>query len=328
MNRSSLLRAMFFCSLIANSECGAAPPQWKPERNVEIIVPSGTGGSFDITARAVQRILHEARLIETTSSAINKPGGGNTIGWLYLNQHPGDGHYLAMSASALLTNQITGMATLTYEQITPLATLYSQYTVFAVTTESPIRTGKDLAERLRNDPDSVSIAIGAAIGAPNHIGAAKVMTASGGDVRKLKAVVFKSTGDSVAAVLGGHVTLLTGSGSALMPQMKAGKLRAIAISSPRRLTGAFAAIPTWREQGVDVVVDNWLGVIGPRNLGPAQVAYWDDVFARLVQTEQWKKELEQNDWTANYMGSREARAFIAAQYAEFKATLGALGLAK
>ena len=326
--------ALVGCSLmlasagLGSSTTLAASSQWKPERNVEIIAPSGTGGSYDITARAIQRIMQEERLIEVSSAVINKAGGGNTVGWLYMNQHVGDAHYIAMSAAALLTNHIMGVTTLDQDQITPLATLYSQYTIFAVREDSQIKTGKDLADRLRSDPESVSIAIGATTGAPNHIGAAKVMTASGGDVRRLKAVIFKSTGDSLTAVLGGHVTLLTGSGSALLPQMKAGKLRAIAVSSPRRLQGAFAKIPTWREQGMDVVVDNWLGIIGPKNMAPSQIAYWDNVTSTLIQTERWKKEIEKNDWTANYMDSKEAKAFLAAQYKEFKATLNGLGLTK
>lgn len=324
-----VLASIFFVvSALGSASSAAALPQWKLEKNLEIIAPSGTGGSYDITARTIQRVLQDRRLIEVTSSVVNKPGGGNTIGWLYMNQHPGDGHYIAMAAPALLTNHITGVASLTYDQVTPLATLYSQYAVFAVKADSPIKTGKDLTDRLRNDPESVSVAIGAATGGPNHIAAAKVMSGSAGDVKKLKVVIFRSSGDSITAVLGGHVTLLTSSGAALMPQMRTGKLRAIAISSPRRLTGAFAAIPTWREQGMDVVVDNWIGIVGPRMMSPMQVAYWDDLLSRLVQSDQWKNEVEQNDWTGNYRDSKETKAFIAAQYNEFKAALSGLGLVK
>ena len=107
-----------------------------------------------------------------------------------------------------------------------------------------------------------------------------------------------------------------------------GQLRVIAISAPRRAPGALAAVPTWKEQGYDVVVDNFRALIGPRGMQAAQVAYWQAVFARLVETDDWKKDLAANLWENSYTAGGDARDYLDGQYRELRRVLGDLGLAK
>jgi putative tricarboxylic transport membrane protein len=105
-------------------------------------------------------------------------------------------------------------------------------------------------------------------------------------------------------------------------------MRAIAIAAPRRLAAAYAAVPTWKEQGVNVVAAFWRGVIGPRGMTSAQIAFWDAELARLAASDEWKKYLEAHQLEGDYRGSRESKQFLDAEYAEYKAILGELGLAK
>lgn len=304
----------------------AVAQEWKPERNVEIIVPSGPGGGTDKTGRTVQSLLQNLKLVDK-STVVNKPGAGGRLGLLYLNQHAGDGHFVSVSTVPLLTNHITGASNVTYTDVTPLAQLFSEYILFAVRADSPVKNGNDLVQRLKQDPQSLSIGV-TAVGGTSHMAAGLVLSKAGGDARRLKIVVFKAGGEVTTALLGGHVDVVPAPVANLLPHIKSGKLRALAISSSRRLTGELAQVPTWREQGIDAVFDTWRGMVGPRGMNAGQIAYWDRVFSRMTQADDWKKDLAQNYWGDNYLNSSQARAYLDREYKDFKGILGDLGLLK
>ena len=321
----ALIFAMAGSSL---APCAAQAQTWSPEKNVEIIVGAGAGAAADATARSIQRIMQEKKLIPASSSVVNKPGGGYALSWVYLNNHARDAHYLAITTLALLTNAITGVNPLTYTDVTPIAQLFTDYVVIAVRADSPIKTGKDLVEKLKANPASASIALAAALGNQNHIGIALALKAGGADIKKLKIVVFDSSNNSIVALLGGHVDVVAATGLNVAPHLQTGKLRAIAISSPQRLDGALAQIPTWKEQGLNAVFGNWRGVVGSRGITSEQIAYWEKIFAALVKTDEWKRDMQSNFWSDFYMGSADSRAFLQTEQATLKAILVDLGLAK
>lgn len=323
----SVLSALLIMALAASGVHGQTS-DWKPEKNVEIMVPITAGSAVDRTARLIQKILQDRKLIDASSSVVNKPGGGGAIGWTYLNQHAGDGHYVAVATIALLTNHIIGQSTFSYTDFTPLAMLMSEHVTFAVKPDSSLRTGRDLVERLRKDPSSVSITFAPAIGNQFHIAAAQVMKSAGGDPRKLKVVVFNGSAEAMSAVLGGHVDVIVTAASNVVPQMKAERLRMIAVASPQRAAGLVAEIPTWKEHGIDAAIGLWRGVVGPRGLAPAQIAYWDQVLARATRAEEWQMNLEASLASDIFAAGGDARNFLDAQYRELKNALSDLGLAK
>ena len=321
------LLAAAFISLGIALDC-AAQTAWKPGRNVEWVVGVGPGGGVDRTARTLQRVLQDRRMLEVSSTVVNKPGAGSTLAQLYLNQHPGDAHYLEISATTLLTNQITGKTPNAWSDFTPVAMLYDEFIGFAVKADSPIRTGRDLAALLKQDASALAVGIASSAGNTNHIALAQLAKRAGGDVKKLKVVVFSSGGESTTALMGGHVGLVVTPAATALPQVQTGALRMLAVAAPRRLEGPLSSVPTWKEQGYDVIVANWRPVIGPRGLSNEQIAYWEDVLARFTQTDEWKRELEATGGVNHYMGSRELSRFLASQHAEFKSILSELGLAK
>jgi putative tricarboxylic transport membrane protein len=105
-------------------------------------------------------------------------------------------------------------------------------------------------------------------------------------------------------------------------------MRMLGISSARRLGGALAAVPTLKEQGVDAVLANWQGVFGPPKLALPQIAYWDNVFGRLVKTDEWRRDQEQNLWESEYLNSAEYARFLKSDYDQAKAIFVELGLAR
>jgi len=324
MRKLSITVAYVAAFLIA----GPAAAQWKPERNIEIIVGTGPGGGQDKTARTVQHLLTDKRFIEAPVTVVNKPGGGGAVGWAYLNQHAGDAHYAVIGTTTLLTSQITGRSPVSFTDITPLAMLLSESVALSVRQESPLLTGKDLVERLRKDASSVSASIGSSVGGPNHIAFALIAKAAGGDVKKLKTVVFQGGGEAITATLGGHVDLISSAANNVIPHLAAGKMRVLGIAAPQRLGGVFTKVPTWKEQGIDVQITNWRMLAGPKGLTAAQIAYWDGALAKLVKTDEWKKDLDNNVFENTYMNSDETRRYLKAQYDQFHAALSEVGLAK
>lgn len=203
-----------------------------------------------------------------------------------------------------------------------------EYIGVAVRADSPIRSGKDLVERLKKDPNAHSFGIATSLGNTNHQAVAAALKASGMDVRKLKNVIFQSGGKAITAMLGGHVDVVPVSIGSWTSHVDAGSVRVIAVSAPKRLTGRFANVPTWREQGADFVVSNWRCVVGRKNLNANHVAYWESAVQRMMSTDEWKKDVERTSAVSEYKGGIETRKFMESDYASIKTCLADLDLAK
>jgi len=301
---------------------------WSPEKNVEVIAGGGPGSAFDRTARTIQIRFQTLKLVDASSVVVNKVGGGGTAGWTYLKQFTGDGHRLAVTVPNLLTNYITGNTTLNYTELTPIAQLFDEYVVLVVKADSPIKDGKALIEQLRKDPRTLSISVGTGLGNANHIAVAQVAKAAGVDVKQLKTVVFNSAGEASAALLGGHIDLASSAANTMVSHLQSGAMRALAINSPQRLPGPLAGVPTWKEQGLPVVLSSFRGVIAPGGLSPAQIAYWEGVFLKLSKSDDWNKELEKNAWVSSYTGNAGSTAYLKAQEELLRSALIDLGMAK
>lgn len=320
----------FVVLALALTMTGAATAQtaWKPGKPVEIVVGVAPGGGVDRTARLLQKVLQDKRLLEVAASVINKPGGGGILGQVYLNQHAGDAHYLEISATSVLTNQITGKSPNNWSDFTPIAMLCDEYVGFVVKADSPLKNGGDLAALLKQDASALPAGIATSAGNTNHIALALLAKRAGGDAKKLKVVVFGSGGESTTALMGGHVGIVTAPAASALSGVQSGALRMLAVAAPRRLDGPLATVPTWKELGYDIVVANWRPVLGPRGLTAAQVAFWEERLWRFTQTEDWKHELESTGAVAHYMNSRELAQYLAAQHAEFKTVLAEIRLAR
>jgi putative tricarboxylic transport membrane protein len=305
VNAHGLARAIV--ATVAVGCAGAAfaqAPAWKPSKNVEIVVASGAGGASDRTARVLQRLLQDTGLFPSLT-VVNRPGGGGTVAWTYLDQRAGDPHYIATFSSTILTNHALGLGKLSYRDFTPLAILIREYPVMMVRADSTITSTRDLAARLKKDPGSVSFAFAAAPGNHNHILIGMIAHAVGADPRKARVVIVKSGGEGATHMLGGHVDVLVGSPGTSVALAENGQARPLGISAPQRQSGRAAAIPTFREQGFEAVFSSWRGFIGPKGLAPAHTAFWDRAFEKAVQSEDWKKDLHSNVWAEDFLGSAE-----------------------
>ncbi|MBM3340980.1 MAG: tripartite tricarboxylate transporter substrate binding protein [Betaproteobacteria bacterium] len=325
-----LVVAHFARVMVATMLAAAAPPlhaqAWKPERPVEIMVGCAPGCGPDIMARLMQRVFQTRRYFEQPVTVLNKSGGGGTVARAHIKPFEGNGHYLYHSDKGALAGHAMGRYD--YNDLTPVAILFGEYIGIAVKANSPIKSGHDLIERLKNDPAAASLGIATSLGNVNHQGVASALRNAGIDVRKTRNVVFQSGADAISAMLGGHIDVVPVSLGLWVDHLKAGTVRVIAVSAPERLPGHFAQIPTWREQGTNVTVFNWRAIYGPKHMTPPQIAFWETQFERLVATLEWKADMAMRNGVTQFTRSAAFKKVMDDEYPEVHALLKELGLAK
>jgi putative tricarboxylic transport membrane protein len=319
------------CAVLVFFSCGAttalAQSGWAPKGAVEIAANCAPGCGPDRTARIFQKIWQDGRMFDAAVNVGNRTGGGGVILYNVLNQKT-DGQMIAIASGSLITNHIVGQGP-SHNELTPLARLYGEYIAVAVRADSPIKTGRDLIEILKKDPGALSIGVATSLGNSNHQGMARALKVSGIDVRKARAVVFNSGANAVVALLGGHIDVVPGSIGLWMSYLNSGaNIRLVAVAAPVRQPGPLATIPTWREQGVNAVVSNWRGIVGPRNMEPAHVAFWESALRRAVATDAWKKELQEFLLMDEFITTTEFRKYLDEQHVEIRELMVDLGLAK
>ena len=301
---------------------------WSPQRNVEIVVGSAPGGSNDKTARAVERALVDKKLVPTSITVVNRPGGGSSIAFTYVSQKQGDPHTLLVGTTALLTNHITGRSKIHHSDFTPIASLFNDYVVFAVNANSSIKDGKDLIARLKKDPQSVAIGFATALGSHNHIAAGLLMKSIGGNAKDLKAVAYKGSAEAITNLLGAHIDLVTTAAGNAAPHVANGNMRVVAVAGPRRFGGTLANVPTWNELGVKLVYGGSRSIVGPKGLTAPQVAFWEGALRKATEAPEWQADLEKNYWSNDFLTGKEFRKDLDETYDAMKSVLVDLGLAK
>jgi len=307
---------------------GWAQPGWRPERQVELILPTAPCGGNDAFARLVQKILQEQKLVPTPILVINKAGGNQTLSAAYLSQHPADPHYLLFATSSLITNQITGLAQYNYTDFPALGLAFLDYSAFMVPANSPFKTMRDLIDRLKTDPESVAFSV-ISRGGTSHAALALVAKEAGADPKRLKVVVYKTSAEASTALMGGHIQAAVSSAAGSTPQVVAGNIRMLAIVSPQRRTGALAHVPTLAELGLQAPgLTTWRAIFGAKGITPAQIAFWEEALARAFGADEWKNRMAEDNVAAPPLRGRELAKYLEAQYVHTRNVLVDLGLAK
>lgn len=300
---------------------------WKPEKAVEIVVTCQPGCGPDLAARTIQKIWQDHRIVEVPAVVVNRAGGGGSVAFGYVHQKGGDAHSMVLSGAGPVVNSIMGRG-VGYRDLTPLAMIAAEYVGTAVRVDSAMKSARDVLEPLRKDPQALSFGIANALGNANHQSVALALKVAGINPAKTRNVVFQSGAQSITALLGGHVDVVPASIGLWVGPLKNGQVRLLAVSSPRRLTGEFAHVPTWREQGVDAVVSVWRMMNAPPGLTAAQVAYWQAVLRKTVESAEWKRDLERQHQSDEYMVGKELDQALDALHVQLKDLLTELQLAK
>jgi putative tricarboxylic transport membrane protein len=273
-----------------------------PARPIEFIVAGGPGGGLDITARTVDDVGRREQMGATFLIA-NRDGGGGNVARVYLASKKGDDHVLLCESNRVWLSELMGTTAEGIENTTPLARLTSDALVWVVRSDSKFRDAQSVIDAVKRDPASVAFGVGT-IPSDDQFNILRPLWASGVDLAALKMAAFRSGGDLMTNLLGGHVDVVSASFSEAEGQAAAGRVRMLATASAVRMTRPIGSrVPTWRELGLDVTITHWRGVFGPPGMSPEAVRYWDDYFSRLVKLDAWNAALARIGQEDAYLGS-------------------------
>jgi len=291
--------------------------------NIKMMIPANPGGGWDTTGRALGKALQDSGVASSVTYE-NKGGAAGIIGLAqYANATKGDGNSLMVMGAVMLGGIITGKPPVSLDKVTPIARLTSEYNVFVVPANSPLKTMKDVVDQLKKDPGSVKWG-GGSRGSTEHIAAAMLAREVGVDAAKINYVPFRGGGEAVAAILGGNVTVGGSGYSEFQQYIETGKMRPIAVTSGKRLKGI--NIPTMIEQGYNIEIGNWRGVYAPAGLTAAQRKDLTDMVLKATKSKSWAESLEKNNWTSAWMPNPEFDDFVDREFASLRATMVKSGM--
>lgn len=300
----------------------AAPVLAEDIGAVEIIAPAGPGGGYDQLARGLQAALEETGLASNVQ-VVNVPGAGGTIGLAQFINGKSQSEQLMVAGLGLVGAVKINNSPVSLEQTAPLARLTGEYQPLIVAADSPLKSLADLEAMYKADPGSVSWG-GFALGSPDHLVSAMTVKAFGGDVKEMNYIVAGAGGEMLSQVLGGHITVATGGLNEFAGLIQSGQLRALAISSPERLPGV--DIPTFKEQGYDVELVNWRGVVAQESVDAEGLAKLDAAMGELVASDAWKKLVVERAWVDLYLDAPAFAEFLNAEQPRVDQILSDLGL--
>jgi putative tricarboxylic transport membrane protein len=320
--RRTVLRLLAATTLTVVAAWAPAPANAEID-GLEIIAPANPGSGYDQAARAMQQALEQEGLASGVQ-VVNVPGAGGTIGLAQFVSGKKRNPTLMVTAFSMVGAIISNKSAVTLDDADPLALLVREYGVLTVPANSDIKSMADLVAKLKADPSSVSWGLGSS-GGVDHVLAGQILKAIGIEPAKLKAVHYAAGGEQIAAILGGHLTVSVGGVSEFAPQVQSGALRAIALSSPERLETIDA--PTLKEQGVDVELGTWRGVMAQPQMRPADKEAVAEAIAAMVKTPTWQNQLAKFGWIDSYEPAEGFAAVLKQQQELIGSALKDLGLA-
>jgi putative tricarboxylic transport membrane protein len=276
---------------------------------VEIIAGTPPGGGQDRAARALAAALG----FETFVTNVPGRGGGN--GWDRLHERRADPGVVSISSPTLITNKLQGEAEIDDRDLTPLAHLCTEYLAFVTGADRAVCEPGDVLAAVRFGE---TFSLATAKGNVNHMAIGMIADHHGVDPAGVPVRVFDSARHAIADVVEGGSAIAVVSAASVLPEIDDGSVRVLAMTSPTRMAGPFAEVPTWTEERVPCVIGTWRGLIAPPDLGEEHVAFWNEEVARAITSEQWRIELSRNHWIETHLDAAGTRRFLDEQ----RSTLG------
>jgi putative tricarboxylic transport membrane protein len=309
----------FLLALALSFAAGVATAQ----PTLKMMIPANPGGGWDQTGRNLAAAMQSAKLVSGVQFD-NKGGAAGTIGLAqFVNSAKGDANAVMIGGMVMVGGIILNKSPVNLSQVTPIARLTSEWEVIVVPANSPHKTMADLVRAFKENPGKVSWGGGSA-GGTDHILIGLIAKDVGVDPAKINYVAFKGGGEAIAAILGGHVTAGVSGLGEFAEQIKSGKMRALAQSSPKKLEG----IASLKEQKINVELGNWRGIFGAPGLTPQQRDGLVKLVKSATETPAWKQTLEKLGWEGWYLGGEDYTKFLREDEKRVGAIIESLGLKK
>ncbi|WP_457090426.1 Bug family tripartite tricarboxylate transporter substrate binding protein [Microvirga sp. P5_D2] len=295
-------------AILATSASNAAP---YPERDFTFVVQGSAGGGSDIVARTIANIIEKKNLVPTKIMIENRPGGGGAVGYNFVAQRKANPYFLGTIGGSFFTTPLLGQSPVTYKDFTPIAAIAADPYVMAVKADS----GLDTFDAIKAKKTI-------------RVGTTGVVTDPGllaGMLEKplgitARTIPFGGDGEVLSAVLGGHIDVQFGNPSEVLSQVKAGKLKALAVTSGTRLE-QLPDVPTFKELGFDIELTQLRGIVMPKDIPDEAVKFWEGVMKQVAESPEWKAEyVDRNNAVPVFLDSKafgEAMPKYSDMYSEY-----------
>lgn len=306
----------------------ALAQDYKPS-GAECIAPANPGGGWDFTCRQVGKTMQDLGLVPGTMQVTNVSGGGGGVAYaLVVNKRNDDNDLVVAASTATATRLAQGAYPgNTMDQVRWLGAVGADYGIIAVSADSPYDSLPALMTAMKDDPRSISVAGGSAVGGWDHLKVLILAQASGiEDVRQVKYVAFAGGGEAVTQLLAGSVQVFSGDASEAKGFVDSGDIKVLAVLSPERLPGDFAQFPTAKEQGIDAVGANWRGFYGPGGMSDDAYGYWVDAIKTVYSSDEWKGVMANSGLAPLDLSGAAFEEFVAGSIANIEKISKEIGL--
>ena len=290
------------------------------------MAPADPGGGWDSTARAMGDVIRKAEVVDKGVEVYNVPGAGGTIGLSQLSsKQSGKSNELMVMGLVMLGAIQTNKSPVDLTKTTPLASLTTEPEAIAVSSKSPYKTLDDLVKDMKADPGKFSVGGGSA-GGTDQILLGLLAKAAGVDPSKPKYVAYSGGGEALQSILSGSVDAGISGVSEFADQVEAGKMRVLAVSGAEGVEVAGKPVKSISEQGLDVEITNWRGVVGPPDIKPAERDAAIEALQKMHDSAEWQDAMKQNDWEDFFKTGDEFQSYIDSENERVKGILGEIGL--
>lgn len=274
-------------ALFALIAAGAQAVPQKPE----CMAGAKPGGGFDLTCKLAQTALQDAKLLPSPMRISYMPGGIGAVAYnTVVAQRPDEpGTIVAFSGGSLLNLAIGKFGKYSADDVKWVAAVGVDYGAVVVRADSPYKTLPELMSALKAEPAKLVFGAGGTVGSQDWMKAALIAKQAGVGHKAMRYVAFEGGGEAMTALLGGHVQVYSGDASEIVPHVKSGKIRVLAVLSPERLPGDLSRIPTAKEQGYPV---DWTIIrgyyMGPK-VAQADYDWWVAAFDRMLASPEFAR---------------------------------------
>ena len=310
--------------LAACSTGGGGSVENYPSQTVRIMAPADPGGGWDSTARAMAPAIEAVS--QQKAEVYNVGGAAGTIGLAqFVEQNKSDPYQLMVMGLVMSGGIVANKSKYTLDDITPIASLTSEQEAIVVPADSPYQTLEDLVNDWKADPPSIAWGGGSA-GGTDQILVGLLAKAAGIDPKQMNYVANSGGGEAINSILSGAVQAGVSGVSEFQDQVESGQMRWLAVSGDTAPEGVDAK--TIKEQGYDVVVENWRGVVAAPELSDEQTAAVVDLIQKMHDSDQWKKALEDNGWSDFFKTGDEFASYLKDEDQRVTQVLTDIGLAE
>lgn len=319
----AVLGALSALVLLAAGGCGGWPGDG-PARDLRLMVPNTPGGGYDTTARTAARVMEETG-IASDVQVFNLPGAGGTVGLTRLADEKGNGDLALQMGLGVVGASHAAGSRVTVTETTPIARLIEEAGAIVVRKDSPYRAIGALVDAWRKDPGGLRVGGGSSVGGPDHLLPMRLAQTVGIDPRKVTYVPYDGGGgELLPALLDGRVDIAASGFGEFLDQVRAGRLRVLAVTGERPV-GVLPGVPTLKSSGIDLVFDNWRGIVAPPGISDTDRRRWVEALTELHESRQWRAELRRHGWRDVFATGRAFESYLARQDEEVAGLVRRLG---